>query len=122
MTHNLINKKSGVSTITHLEYCISNAVAVISSKKSAPVSNDLRTYFKLGPEEVPSEQILREVAVIQAMQQFVLKETRNILVEHKIGKNHLFTSDSFQLEFYTQEGLTKFCETIKYDRKIHGWL
>jgi len=115
------NKRS--STIEHLEYCIANVVIVVpSSKKITATSNDLRTYFKLSAEEVPSEQILREVAVIQAIQRFVLKEIHTLLIEHKVGKNLILTANSLQVEFYTQEGLAKFSETIKYDRKIHGWL
>jgi len=124
--HNLkdyYNKKKGdFPTVEHMEYCISNVVTVTTAKKMNPMRNDLRTYFKLSAEEAPSEAILREVAVIQAMQQFVLKEIHTILSLSKIGKSIVRMTDFLQLEFHTQEGFTKFSDTIKYDQKINGWL
>jgi hypothetical protein len=111
------------STIEHLKFCVANVVTVVSSpKKMTATSSDLRTYFKLSAEEVPSEQILREVAVIQAIQQFVLKEIHTLLSDHTVGENRILTANSLRVEFKEQKDLKTFCDTIEYDRKIHGWL
>jgi len=114
--------KDDVPTIKHLEYCASNVVTIMPAKKMKPVTDDLRAYFKLSADEIPSDQILREVAVIQAMQQFVLKEIYTLLSVTKTGKYVILTSDYLQVEFYTQEGLAKFSDAIKYDRRTDGWL
>jgi hypothetical protein len=124
-SHNLkdVPNNKQDSTIEHLQFCVANVVTVVASpKKMTATSNDLRTYFKLSAEEVPSVQILREVAVIQAIQQFVLKEIHALLSHHTVGISRILTANSLRVEFKGEGDFDAFCDKIKYDRKIHGWL
>jgi len=105
-------KKAEQFTTLHLGYATSRAVRIISSNiGSDDASSNLNLQFGLSPGEVPSEQILREIALIQVIQQFVLENMSKILTKERFTPTYI-TSTILQLDFKQEKALKTFSDRL----------
>jgi hypothetical protein len=105
-------KKAEQFTTLHLGYSTSRAVRIISSNVGADdASSSLNLQFGLSPSEAPSEMILREIALIQVIQQFILQHIFKILIKERFTPTQI-TSTILQLDFKQEKALKTFSDRL----------
>jgi len=105
-------KKAEQFTTLHLGYATSRAVRIISSNIGPDdASSNLNLQFGLSPGEVPSEKILREIALIQVIQQFVLENMSKILTKERFTPMYI-TSTIIQIDFKQEKALKTFSDRL----------
>jgi hypothetical protein len=105
-------KKAEQFTTLHLGYSTSRAVRIISSNVGADdASSSLNLQFGLSPSEAPSEMILREIALIQVIQQFILQHIFKILTKERFTPTQI-TSTILQLDFKQEKALKTFSDRL----------
>ena len=105
-------KKAEQFTTLHLGYSTSRAVRIISSNVGADdASSSLNLQFGLSPGEAPSEMILREIALIQVIQQFILQHIFKILTKERFTPTQI-TSTILQLDFKQEKALKTFSDRL----------
>jgi len=116
--HNL--KKN---VLKHLIYCISYAVI---PEPTTSEESSCSSYFGLSPGDEPTEDMLREVAMIQAIQRYILANIETLLTsaedkgEFKIAS--IDVTDSIKVSFRSEEALEKFSSAMRYNTRSHGFL
>jgi len=105
-------KKAEQFTTLHLGYSTSRAVRIISSNVGAEdASSSLNLQFGLSPSEAPSEMILREIALIQVIQEFILQHIFKILTKERFTPTQI-TSTILQLDFKQEKALKTFSDRL----------
>jgi hypothetical protein len=105
-------KKAEQFTTLHLGYSTSRAVRIISSNIGAEdASSSLNLQFGLSPGEAPSEKILREIALIQVIQQFILQHIFKILTKERFNPTQI-TATILQLDFKQEKALKTFSDRL----------
>ena len=107
------------NSIRHARFTMKYILNVVDEKETKETS--LYTGFNIPEGEEPSKELLREVAVLQAMQKFVLDAFKQLLTTKEFAPIDL-TPTSFCLEFKTKKEFTAFHDEIHYDKKAHGFL
>jgi hypothetical protein len=117
--HNLAKNK-----LKHLGYC--SAFIAIPEVSKSEVS--CTKYFGLSPGDEPTEEMLREVALIQTIQNYIMSEISTLLESAKdksIFKIRSVDTDAagdIKVSFTSEEAVEKFSAAMKYDMRTDGLL
>jgi len=110
------------NVVSHLGYCTS--FVAIPEPSNSEVS--IATYFGLSPGDEPTEQMLREVALGQAIQNYVLSQINSLLTsnktKYKIRSIETDGAGDIKVSFPSEEAVEKFSDTMKYNMRTDGFL
>lgn len=83
-------------------------------------------YFGLSSGDKPTDGMLREVAMIQVIQNYVLSQINSLLVSnkamYKIRSIETDASGDIKVSFPSEEATEKFSMAMKYDMRKDGYL
>lgn len=108
------------NVLTHLIHCIGYVVS------SEPMTSEsCSSHFGLSPEDEPTEGMLREVAMIQAIQRYVLSNVGTLLESAKDKTKYKIKSvesdlSEIKVSFRSEEAFELFTSAMHYDRRDHG--
>jgi hypothetical protein len=117
-----VNYSIPSKTARFLKYCASYAIT-----NSRDVKKSCSSFFKLSPGATPTENMLREVAAIQAIQTYILSHIHEILqsnvAEYNI-KSIKELPNGFNISFGSAKAHDEFISMIEeeYDVKKYGLL
>jgi hypothetical protein len=108
--------------LTHVGYCTS-LVAIPEPSNS---EESCSMYFGLSPGDKPTDGMLREVALIQVIQNYVLSHIKTLLESkkavYKIRSIEMDASGDIKISFPSEEATEKFSMAMKYDMRKDGYL
>jgi hypothetical protein len=117
-----VNHNWAKNKLKHLGYCAMPIVGLELSKSKV----SLTKYFGLSPEDKPTEGMLREVAMIQAIRKYVMSYIGTLLeanmAVYKIRSIEKDLSGDIKVSFPSEEALEKFSKDMKYDMRKDGYL
>ena len=117
-----VNHNWAKNKLKHLGYCAMPIVGLELSKFKV----SLAKYFGLSPEDKPTEGMLREVAMIQAIRKYIMSYIGTLLeanmAVYKIRSIEKDLSGDIKVSFPSEEALEKFSKDMKYDMRKDGYL
>jgi hypothetical protein len=104
------------NTIQYMKFTVG---AIVKIKYDSTKETSLSADFKLSEGEEPSDTILREVAIVQAMHRYILLTMHNLLIKKNVPFNSItFTTDSLSVSFDNKEVLSKFTHFINKPKEV----